>query len=133
MSSQLIRQDLVPIGAGYLILMIILAVGLVLQRRRAASSTGTGRRAGPRRGWAALAAQVARDVAGGYLVLAAIVILYYYGVAKVAGNFLASAFTGTALLLAISLPLFAIASWLSERRRRSGERQAGQERGKAGG
>jgi Family of unknown function (DUF6256) len=47
----------------------------------------------------------------------AIVIAYYYGVARVAGDFITSAFTGTAMLIAIALPLRGTASWLTERRR----------------
>ncbi len=47
----------------------------------------------------------------------AIVILYYYGVARVGGAFIVSAFTGCALLIALSTPVFALASWLTERRR----------------
>ena len=47
----------------------------------------------------------------------AVVVLYYYGVARVGGTFIASAFTGCALLIALSTPVFALASWLTERRR----------------
>jgi hypothetical protein len=47
----------------------------------------------------------------------AAVALYYYGVARVGGAFLASALTGCALLIALSAPVFALASWLTERRR----------------
>jgi Family of unknown function (DUF6256) len=43
------------------------------------------------------------------------VVLYYYGVAKVGGSFLDSEFSGSALLLAISLPVFFLASWLTQR------------------
>lgn len=149
MASELIPQDLVPIGTGYVILMGVLAAGLRLQRRDASRSAhsepgsaepGTaepdtaepdlaqpisaesggkrpGRvalRAAP--GWPRFAVQVASTALGGYVLLMAVVVLYYYGVARVAGQFLASAFTGTALLLAVSLPLFAAASWLVQRR-----------------
>ena len=51
-------------------------------------------------------------------MLMAVVILYYYGVARVGGAFIASAFTGCALLIALATPVFAIASWLAERYRR---------------
>jgi uncharacterized iron-regulated membrane protein len=117
MSSHLIRSDLVPILSGYLILMVVLAVGLWGQRRRAAAGRPTTRLTGRRdRGWPALVVHVLTDALAGYLALAAIVVLYYYGVAKVGGSFLDSEFTGSALLLGISLPLFFLASWLSERR-----------------
>jgi hypothetical protein len=122
MSSHLIRSDFVPILSGYLILMLVLAVGLWLQRRRAAAGQPTTRLTGRRdRGWPALILHVLTDALAGYLVLMAVVVLYYYGVAKVGSNFLDSAFSGTALLLGISLPVFLAASWLTERRRdRSG-------------
>ncbi len=160
MASELIPQDLVPIGTGYLILMGVLAAGLRLQRRDAsrsahsepgsaepgaaepddvesasaepasaeptsaepASAESGGKRPGrvalrAAPGWPRFAVQVASTALGGYVLLMAVVVLYYYGVARVAGQFLASAFTGSALLLAVSLPLFAAASWLVERRR----------------
>ena len=57
-------------------------------------------------------------VIGGYLLLQAVVVAYYYGVARVGPGFLESAVTGTALLLGLAAPVFAAASWLDERRRR---------------
>ena len=127
MSSQLIRQDLVPIGVGYALLMTVLAVGLVVQRRQAARGAQPGRRpAGRQHGWTALVLNVARDVIAGYLLLMAVVIGYYYGVARVGSNFLDSAFTGSALLLAVAVPVFAVASALSWRRDRSrGDKSGG--------
>jgi hypothetical protein len=155
MASELIPQDVVPIGTGYLILMGVLAAGLRLQRRdarRAASpepgpaepasaesasaepgsaepdprESATDESGGKRPGrialraapgWPRFAVQVGSTAVGGYVLLMAVVVLYYYGVARVAGQFLASAFTGSALLLAICLPLFGVASWLVQRRR----------------
>jgi hypothetical protein len=58
---------------------------------------------------------VLSDALGGYLLLIAVAVLYYYGVAKVGGSFLASAITGSLLLLGISLPVFIAASWLTQR------------------
>jgi Family of unknown function (DUF6256) len=117
MSSHLIRSDLVPILSGYLILMVILAVGLRTQRHRTAAGRPLTRLTGRRdRGWPALVLHVLTDALAGYLLLVAVVVLYYYGVAKVGGSFLDSAFTGTALLLAISLPVFFLVSWLAQRR-----------------
>jgi hypothetical protein len=122
MSSHLIRSDFVPILSGYLILMLVLAVGLWGQRRGAAAGQPTTRLTGRRdRGWQALILHVLTDALAGYLLLMAVVVLYYYGVAKVGSNFLDSAFSGSALLLGICLPVFLAASWLTERRRnRSG-------------
>ena len=69
-------------------------------------------------GWPRLAAHVVGTAVGGYVLLMAIVLLYYYGVARVANQFLDSAFTGSALLLAVTLPCFAVLSWLAEYRKR---------------
>src|ERR1700739_2191016 len=116
MSSHLLRSDLDPVLGGYLILMAVLALGLVTQRRRAAAGKPDTRRTGRRdRGWQALIVHVLSDALGGYLVLVAVVVLYYYGVARVGGSFLASAITGSLLLLGISLPVFLAVSWLTHR------------------
>jgi hypothetical protein len=139
MSSDLISQDVVPIGTGYLILMGVLAAGLRVQRRDAIRASAqeaegtaksaeadadTAREVGPggrtpgvaaRRvpaGWPRFAVQVCATALGGYVLLMAVDVLYYYGVARVAGQFIESAFTGGLLLIGISLPLFGGASWL---------------------
>lgn len=120
MSSHLIRSDLIPIITGYILIMGVLAGGLLALRKLAAGldPRSLSRAARSGRGWLSLLRLMLGTALGGYLVLMAIVIIYYYGVARVAGQFLTSAFTGCALLLAISLPLFAAASWLLERWRR---------------
>ncbi len=126
------RQALVPMAAGYLILMSALGFGLrrlYYRPRDAPSGAGTrpGRtRATPpgpgqRTGWAALVRQVAGTVVGGYLLLMAVVVAYYFGVARVGPGFLESAVTGTALLLGLAAPVFAVLSWLTERRRSRGQ------------
>jgi hypothetical protein len=71
-----------------------------------------------RTGWAALR-HVAGTVVGGYLLLMAVVVAYYFGVARVGPGFLESAVSGTALLLGLSAPVFLALSWLADRRRRS--------------
>jgi hypothetical protein len=96
----LLRQDVVPMVAGYLIIMTALALGLRLART------------------------VAGTMVGGYLLLMATVILYYYLVARVGGAFIKSAFTGCALLIGLVTPVFAAASWLAERRRQRRATQA---------
>ena len=117
MSSHLIRQDLLPVGVGYALLMIVLAAGLWAARRRVASGRPLTRSAGRiNRGWPALIWHVLADALGGYLLLAAVVVLYYYLVAKVASNFLDSEFSGAALLLAMALPVYLGATWLRQRR-----------------
>jgi len=116
--------------AGYLIIMTTLALGLRLTRRapargapappRPAGAAEAGRDAAARvnaAGWWRLARQVAGTMVGGYLLLMAVVILYYYLVAWVGGAFIKSAFTGSALLVGLVIPVFAAASWLTERRR----------------
>jgi len=122
------RQALMPMAAGYLILMSALGFGLRrLYRSRGdlsradtwpdrarATPPGPGRRVG----WAALARRVTGTVVGGYLLLMAIVVAYYFGIARVGPGFLESAVTGTALLLGLAAPVFAALSWLAERRAR---------------
>jgi hypothetical protein len=129
LTSALIRQALVPMLAGYLVIMTALGFGLRrLRRPMAADRPERGLAAAPppgpraaaassRRGWLRLARHVAGTAVGGYLLLMAVVIAYYYGVARVAGDFIKSAFTGTAMLIGIALPLWGAASWLTERRR----------------
>ena len=145
------RQALIPMSAGYLILMSALGFGLRrLYRPRGAPSgaepppgqgeqpeqapatppgrapaTPPGRAPatppgpGQRTGRAALARQIAGTVIGGYLLLMAVIVAYYYGVARVSPGFLESALSGTALLLGLAAPVFAALSWLAERRGRS--------------
>jgi Family of unknown function (DUF6256) len=74
---------------------------------------------GQRTGRAALARQIASTVIGGYLLLMAVIVAYYFGVARVGPGFLESALTGTALLLGLAAPVFVALSWLAERRDRS--------------
>ena len=127
-ASSLIRQALVPMLAGYLLIMAALGFGLHLLARSktgdrhgrsltAGWPEGTRPAAGSRRGWLALARHVTGTAAGGYLLLMAVVIAYYYGAARVAGDFIKSAFTGTAMLIGLALPLWGATSWLTERRR----------------
>jgi hypothetical protein len=167
-SSSLIRQDVLPVGVGYLLVMGALGTGLWLIQRQhragataglrpdpeAAPAAGSGSReaagapggrgreagatagpvataAGPRPDWLRLARHYAGTAVGGYLLLMAVVVLYYYGVARVGGTFIASAFTGCALLIAISTPVFALASWLTERRHRHGGQASRQHGGQS--
>lgn len=105
----------------YLLVMGCLALGLRVLRRGAArpvpASTG-------KRGWPGLIRKVAGTV-GGYLLLMAVVVGYCQGVARVGDRFLASAFTGCALLIGTTLPIFLTASWLAERRRTRAPRRVG--------
>jgi hypothetical protein len=73
-----------------------------------------------------LARRYAGTAIGGYLLLMAVVILYYYGVARVGGAFIESAFTGCALLIALTTPVYALASWLTAGRRDRAARRRGQ-------
>ena len=156
MPSSLIRQDVLPVGVGYLLIMGALAVGLHVARRggdpavaergpapgagaagpsaEAAPAPARGPAGGPAAagrlpsvaGWGRLARHYAGTAIGGYVLLMAVVILYYYGVARVGGAFIKSAFTGCALLVGLSAPVFALASWLTERWR--GRGRAGSDR-----
>jgi hypothetical protein len=131
----LIRQDLVPMIIGYALIMGGLAVGLLVARRQAAAA-GIAGAEGPagrpglvararhrlrvadrlKPGWPRLIAHYLATAVGGYLLLMIIIILYYNEVAPVSGNFIYSAFTGCALLIGLSLPVFLALSWLAERK-----------------
>ncbi len=137
LTSLAIRQALIPMLVGYLLVMATLGLGLRRLRQAKAGerperSLTAGRpegnrpAAGSRSGWAALARHVTGTAVGGYLLLMAVVIAYYYGVARVAGDFIKSAFTGNAMLIAIALPLWGAASWLTERRRQRNSDTAGE-------
>jgi hypothetical protein len=52
--------------------------------------------------------------------------VYYYGVARVGGAFIESAFTGCGLLIALTTPVYALASWLTIGRRDRAARRRGQ-------
>jgi len=134
MSSHLIRSDLLPVGVGYAILMVVLGTGLWAARRRVASGQPLTRYAGRLdRGWPAFLYHVLADALGGYLLLAVVVVLYYYFVARVGSNFLDSEFSGAALLLAIALPVYLAATWLRERRAVSkGDSREDQGNGRSG-
>jgi Family of unknown function (DUF6256)/Family of unknown function (DUF6186) len=72
--------------------------------------------------WIALIRRFAGTALGGYLLLM-LLLVGYEGVAHPPGRFLASAFTGTALLIAVAAPTFLAASWLVDGRRRRGHEQ----------
>jgi Family of unknown function (DUF6256) len=129
MSSHLIRSDLIPIVTGYLIVMVILAVGLRNARRRTRAGRSLTRYTGRiDRGWPAFLYHALTDGLGGYLLLAGVVVLYYYFVARVGGSFLDSEFSGSAILLGIAFPIYFAASLLRQHRRgRRGTGQAGQD------
>jgi len=135
-SSSLLRQDVLPVAVGYVLIMGALAAGLRLSRRDGDPAALRPREVPARpgaAGWRRLARHYAGTAIGGYLLLMAVVILYYYGVAQVGGAFIVSAFTGCALLIALSTPVFALASWLAERRRRPGGRSGSWPGGRSGG
>ena len=123
------RQALVPMAAGYLILMSALAFGLRRLYRPRGGPSGevegpdqaraTPPNSGQPANWTALVRRVAFTVVPGYLLLLAVVVAYYFGVAKVGPGFLESAVTGTALLLGLAAPVYIALSWLTEHRRRS--------------
>ena len=123
------RQALVPMAAGYLILMSALGFGLRRLYRPRRTPSGAemwpdGRRTTPpgpgqRVGWVALVRRVAGTVVPGYLLLLAVIVAYYFGVARIGPGFLEGAVTGTALLLGLATPVFTALSWLTEHRRRS--------------
>jgi hypothetical protein len=120
-SSALIRQDLVPMIVGYALIMGGLAVGLLLARRSPGDEQEprSGRLALTARvkpGWRRLGVHSLATAVGGYLVLMAVIILYYNEVAPVSGNFVVSAFSGCAMLIGLAAPVFFALSWLADRK-----------------
>ncbi|MEV3993511.1 DUF6256 family protein [Streptomyces sp. NPDC049837] len=114
-----VSLNITLILVGYLLVMGYLGLGLLLLGRRPAKRPWTpARRLLPMaagRSWLALIRQVVGTAVGGYVLLMAVVVGYYQGVAHVGGPFLMSAVTGAALLIGISLPLFLLASWFVSR------------------
>lgn len=146
LAGSIIRQSLIPMAAFYLILMSALGVGLLRLRRYLArpgnDRTGPdsrrevpgwpGRPERPeeldpqaRRGWPALVMHMARVSVPSYLLLMAVVFAYYFGVARVGGDFLVSAITGTALLIGLSMPVYAAVAWLLAHRPHHGRNRGG--------
>lgn len=72
--------------------------------------------AAPGPGWRRLVFHCLGVAVGGYLLLMAVIIGYYYGISPVAGNFVRSAFSGCALLLVLAAPVFFALSWLVEQK-----------------
>jgi hypothetical protein len=70
----------------------------------------------PEPGWRRLAIFSLSTAVGGYLVLMAVIVAYYYGVARAGGNFVQSAFSGCAMLIGLAAPVFLVLSWLAERK-----------------
>ena len=116
LASAVIRQSLIPMAVFYLVLMVAVGLGLLgLRSGRRGRSAEPAAAAPARRGWASFARHVLPTVLGGYLLLLAVATAYYYFVARVGGAFLSSAVTGTALLIGLTMPLYAAVAWLSAR------------------
>jgi hypothetical protein len=123
MSAALVRGDIGPMVAGYVLVMGALAVGLLLIKR-SAGRPSPGRPVAdrpriavrPEPGWPRLIAHCVATAAGGYLLLMTVIVFYFYAVSPIAGNFVPSAFSGCAALLGLSLPVFLALSWLAERK-----------------
>ena len=122
-SSSLVRQDILPVAIGYVLIMGALAAGLLVLRRTGSSPAeetpppGADTTMPDRRGWLRLIRHYLITATGGYLLLMAVLIAYYFGVVHVGGDFISSGFTGCLLLIGLSSPVFLAASWLTERRR----------------
>lgn len=118
LSSSLVKSDLVPIASGYVLVMAALVIGLLILRRRGRrpDPSGVPGRAG--RGWLRLVRQMAELFAGGYFLLMAVIVAYYFGLVRLGGHFIESGFSGCAELLGIAAPVFLALSWLDSRRAR---------------
>lgn len=112
----------ISVIVGYVLLMGFLAVGLAMLRRSAPGSDPrrlSRAAARPDRGWLRLVRHLAATAAGGYLVLMAILVIFYvatdYSKVGTLESTLSSGASGTALLVAIGAPVFMGLSWLTER------------------
>ncbi len=112
----------ISVIVGYVLLMGFLAVGLRMLRRSAPGSDPrrlSRAAARPSRGWLRLIRHLAATAAGGYVVIMAILVIFYvatdYSKASVLESTLSSGASGTALLVAIGAPVFLGLSWLTER------------------
>ncbi len=120
---------------GYLLIMGTLAIGLRIVQRSGKAEGGNAAEAGqpakadkpakaakagtlarPGPGWRRLAIFSLSTAVGGYLLLMAVIIGYYFGISPVAGNFVHSAFSGCAMLIGLAAPVFIALSWLAERK-----------------
>ena len=88
---------------------LLLGRAALAPRRRAR----TGQHPRHASGWPAGSAAARGTAARGAPVPAAAG--YYYGIARVGGDFLTSALTGPALLIVLATPVWAVLSWLAER------------------
>jgi hypothetical protein len=71
----------------------------------------------PEPGWRRLAIYSLGTAVGGYLLLMAVLIAYYYGVGVAhGGNFVQSGFSGCAMLIGLAAPVFLVLSWLADRK-----------------
>jgi Family of unknown function (DUF6256) len=122
----------ISVIVGYVLLMGFLAAGLTMLRRSAPGSDPrrlSRAAARPDRGWLRLARYWAATAVGGYVVLMAIIVIFYvatdYSKASILESTLSSAATGTALLVGISVPVFLGLSWLTQRWRQRADGQDG--------
>lgn len=113
----------ISVIVGYVLLMGFLAGGLGLLRRSAPGSDPrrlSRAAARPDRGWLRLVRHLAATAAGGYAVLMAILVIFYvatdFSKVGLLESTLGSGASGTALLVAISAPVFLALSWLTRRR-----------------
>jgi uncharacterized protein DUF6256/uncharacterized protein DUF6186 len=98
--------------------------GWHLPLRSSASAVSVAYPASARHWRSALIRRFSATAVGGYLLLV-IVLAGYDGVVRPRGEFLASAVTGAALLIAVAAPVFLAGIWLRESRYLRGGRQGG--------
>jgi len=101
---------------GYGLTMAALTLGWRLSRRAPQTPE-------KRTGWMPFILRLLGTALGGYLVLMAIVLLYYVAVAGQGRSFLIAAFTGNALVaFGIGVPALLVIAWVGERLRVRRER-----------
>jgi len=111
--SDLVRQDVIPVLSGYLLLMAMLLVGG--RRSRPPVSRSPEHRPG-RAGWPRLFTYLVSTAAGGYVLFLAIVLIYYLALGGKSAHFLRDAVFGGAWLgFGIAVPALMGGAWLEHR------------------
>ena len=112
--SRILRQAVAPVGAAYLVVLVML-----LAYRRDRGERGAPDRAGRvgpvrgRRGWIELARYVIGTAAGGYMIFLLIVVAFYFVLGGEGRDLLLEALReGSVLAFAIVVPGFLLISWV---------------------
>lgn len=107
---RVIRQDVVPVGSAYVLLLAVF--GWYLWRRKKAGRRST-LRISARPGWRALVTSIVRTLAGGYVFFALVILIFYLALLGEPGSFVVQSLAqGAILAFGVVLPAFVLLSWI---------------------